>query len=100
MPWISILILIPLVTALVLAFRRFEAMPGRREPVGPNRVRAAIAAVGAACGIVGMLGFAVTGFRGTLTGYVGSIAGVPMTVWGATALLFAAAGLTSWAARA
>ncbi|WP_084074686.1 acyltransferase [Demequina sp. NBRC 110052] len=101
--WLKLALLVPflaLVIALVLVFRRFESMPGRREPVGPNRVRAAVAAVGSACGIAGMLGFAVTGFRGTLTGYVGSVAGVPMTVWGATALLLAAAGLTSWAARA
>jgi len=88
-----------LVAGLVLAFR-WADRPARRAPlVGPSRPRAALAAVGAMCAIVGMVGFAVVGFRGVLEGFVAKAAGVPMSVVAATVLVVASAVLTSLAVR-
>ena len=50
--------------------------------------------VGVVCAIVGMIGFAATGFRGLATGYIAHVAGVPMTSWVAAALVAASAAIT------
>ena len=88
-----------LVVALVAAFRRFDRPPRRAGVVGPSRGRTAAAAIGVVCAIVGMLGFAVVGFRGLATGYVGHLAGIPMPSSVPIALVAASALLTSLAAR-
>src|SRR5690606_19537890 len=75
---IKALLLVPflfLVGVLVLLFRRFDRPPPRADVAGPAAWRAAVAALAATCAIVGMLGFAVVGFRGVVSWYVGSIAG-------------------------
>src|SRR5690606_11755096 len=99
---VKALLLVPflgLVGALVAVFRRFDR-PGQREGVaGPSGWRAAVAALSAAFAIVGMLGFAVVGFRGVVSGYVGNIAGVPMTTVVASALVAASAVLAALAVR-
>jgi peptidoglycan/LPS O-acetylase OafA/YrhL len=99
---VKALLLVPflgLVGALVAVFRRFDR-PGQREGVaGPSGWRAAVAALSAAFAIVGMLGFAVVGFRGVVSGYVGNIAGVPMTTVVASALVAASAVLAAIAVR-
>ena len=84
---------------LVLIFRRFDRPPPRAQVVGPARWRAALAAASAVCAIVGMLGFAVVGFRGVVSGYTGHIAGVPMTSVAASALVGASAVLAALAVR-
>lgn len=88
-----------LLAALVAVFRRFDRAPRRADAVGPSRWRTSLAAAGVACAIVGMLGFAVVGFRGLATGYVGSLAGVPMPSWVPIVLTGASAVLTGLAAR-
>ena len=95
--WIKLAVLVPFlagVTALVALFRRFDRPPPRADVVGPSPGRAALAAIGVVCAIVGMIGFAVTGFRGLATGYVAHVAGVPMTSWAATSLVAASAVFT------
>ncbi|MCJ7832749.1 MAG: hypothetical protein MUP92_04805, partial [Actinobacteria bacterium] len=59
--------------------------------------RTTIAGFSVACAIMGMLGFAVVGFRGVLSGYVAHVAGVPMTAVAAFTLVIGAAAL-SWLA--
>lgn len=101
--WIKVAVLAPflgLVVALVMVFRRFDHPPPRAEVVGPSVTRSAIAALGVACAIVGMIGFAITGFRGLATGYVGHVVGVPMTAWAAAALVAASAAATRLAVSA
>ncbi len=93
------LVFLALVAGLVAAFRRFDRPPRREEVVGPARWRAPVAGLGVACGVVGMLGYAVVGFRGVLTGYTAHVAGVPMTADAAFALVLASAALTALAAR-
>jgi hypothetical protein len=63
--------------------------------VGRSWWRATLAAFGVACAIVGMLGYAVVGFRGVLTLYTAHVAGVPMTATAAFVLLVASVALTS-----
>ncbi len=89
-----------LVAGLVAAFRRFDRPPRREAVVGPSGSRATLAALGVACAIAGMLGYAVVGFRGVVSQYVAHVAGVPMTADVAFALVVASAALTSVAARA
>lgn len=100
--WTKLALLVPfllLVGVLVLVFRRFDR-PAPRAEVAPRAAwRTAAAALGAACAIVGMLGFAVVGFRGVVSWYVGNIAGVPMTSVVAATLVFAGAGLSRVAVR-
>ncbi|WP_062306601.1 acyltransferase family protein [Demequina subtropica] len=79
-----------LVALLVLAWRRFDRPPGRAVLVGPSARRTVVAALAVACAIVGMLGFAVVGFRGVVSGYTGHVAVLPMNVWGAAGLTTAA----------
>lgn len=100
--WIKLSVLVPfllLVAALVAAFRRFDRPPPRADVVGPSVARSVVAAVGVACGIVGMIGFAATGFRGLVSGYVAHVVGVPMTSWMSAALVAASAWLTWLAVR-
>ncbi|WP_291377691.1 acyltransferase [Demequina sp.] len=95
--WIKLAVLVPflaVVAALVAVFRRFDRPPPRSEVVGPSAARSALAVVGVACAIVGMIGFAATGFRGLATGYVAHVVGVPMTSWAAAALVAASAVVT------
>ncbi len=95
--WIKLAVLVPflvVVLALVMVFRRFDRPPPRAELVGPSVTRSALAALGVGCAIVGMIGFAITGFRGLATGYVGHVVGVPMTAWAAAALVVASAVVT------
>jgi hypothetical protein len=87
------------VVLLVLVFRRFDRPAARVDVAGPAAWRAVLAAASAACAIVGMLGFAVVGFRGVVSGYVGHIAGVPMTSVGASLLVGASAVLAALAVR-
>lgn len=100
--WVKAALLLPflaLVAALVAAFRRFDRPPPRAEVVGPQPARSALAALGVACAIVGMIGFAAVGFRGLAHGYVAHVAGVPMTSWAAAALVAVSAAATAIAAR-
>ncbi|WP_082100416.1 acyltransferase family protein [Demequina maris] len=83
-----------LVAVLVLAWRRFDRPPGRTDLAGPSAWRACVAGLAVACAIVGMLGFAVVGFRGVTTGYVGHVAVLPMNVWVAAGLTAAAIALS------
>jgi hypothetical protein len=95
--WIKAAVLVPflvVVAALVMVFRRFDRQPPRAEVVGPSATRSALAVLGVVCAIVGMIGFATTGFRGLATGYVAHVAGVPMTAWAAAALVVASAVIT------
>lgn len=95
--WWAKLALLPvfllLVAVLVLAFRRFDRPPARAALAGGGAGRAVAAALAVVCAIVGMLGFAVVGFRGVVTGYVGHVAVLPMTVWAAAGLTAAAIAL-------
>lgn len=95
--WVKLAVLVPflaVVAALVVAFRRFDRPPPRADVVGPSAGRSAIAVVGVACAIVGMIGFAATGFRGLASGYVAHVVGVPMTAWAAAGLVVASAIIT------
>jgi hypothetical protein len=95
--WTKLAVLVPflgIVAALVMVFRRFDRPPPRTEVVGPSAARSALAALGVVCAIVGMIGFAATGFRGLVTGYVAHVVGVPMTAWAAAALVAASAVIT------
>ncbi|NTV38780.1 MAG: acyltransferase [Demequinaceae bacterium] len=95
--WIKLAALLPFlagVAALVFAFRRFDRPPPRADVVGPSAGRSGLAALGVACAIAGMIGFASTGFRGLATGYVAHVVGVPMTAWAAAALVAASAAIT------
>ena len=91
----QLVVFLALVAGLVAAFRRFDRPPAREEVVGPSVWRTLAAAAGVVCAIVGMLGYAVVGFRGITTLYSVDIAGVPMTAAVSFALVVAAAGLTS-----
>jgi len=99
--WSKLLLLIPylaLVVALVLVFRRFERF--QTQPLaGPTLWRTLVAAVGVACGVVGMIGFAVVGFRGIADLYTVKAVGVPMSAVTSCALVVASAVLTSLAVR-
>jgi hypothetical protein len=95
----QLVVFLALVAGLVVAFRRFDRPPRRTEVVGPSPWRTAPAALGVACAILGMLGYAVVGFRGVLTLYAAHVAGMPMTAAAAFALVLASAALTSLAAR-
>jgi len=95
--WIKLAVLVPFlagVAVLVAVFRRFDRPPPRADVVGPSPGRSALAVVGVVCAIVGMIGFAATGFRGLATGYVAHVASVPMTSWVAAALVAASAAIT------
>lgn len=92
-------VFLALVAGLVAAFRRFDRPPRRSQVVGRSWWRATLAALGVACAIVGMLGYAVVGFRGVLTLYTAHVAGVPMTAAAAFVLVVASAALTSLATR-
>lgn len=95
--WMKLVVLVPFlagVAVLVAVFRRFDRPPRRAAVVGPSVGRSALAAVGVACAIGGMIGFAATGFRGLATGYVAHVVGVPMTSWVAAALVAASAAIT------
>jgi hypothetical protein len=99
--WSKLFLLVPylaLVAALVLVFRRFERM--KTPPVaGPALWRTLIAAVGVACGIVGMLGFAVIGFRGITELTTVNVVGVPLSSVTSFVLVVASALLTTVAVR-
>ncbi len=100
--WLRIpqfVVFLVLVALLVTAFRWADRPPRRREVVGPDWWRATLAGIGVGAAIVGMLGFAVVGFRGVLGGYVGHVAGLPMTADVAALLTFASAALTWLASR-
>ena len=100
--WVRVpqfVVFLALVAGLVAAFRRFDRAPGRTEVVGPSSWRTALAALGVACAVLGMLGYAVVGFRGVVTLYTAHVAGVPMTAAAAFALVLASAALTSLAVR-
>ena len=101
--WWTKLALLPVflvvVAGLVAAWRRFDRPPRRDGLVGVGRARAAVAALAVACAIVGMLAFAVVGFRGAASGYVGRLVGLPVTAWAALALTVAAAILAEAAVR-
>lgn len=95
--WIKLAVLVPflvVVAALVVVFRRCDRPPPRAEVVGPSVTRSALAVLGVVCAIVGMIGFAATGFRGLATGYVAHVVGVPMTAWAAAVLVAASAVIT------
>jgi hypothetical protein len=92
-------VFLALVAGLVATFRRFDRPPRRSDVVGRSWWRATLAALGVACAIVGMLGYAVVGFRGVATLYTAHVAGVPMTAVAAFVLVVASAALTSLAVR-
>jgi hypothetical protein len=96
------LLLIPFlgfVLLLVMVFRRFDRPARRAAVVGPARWRASVAALGAACATLGMLGFAMVGFRGVISGYTGMVVGIPMTTLLASGLVVASALLAALAVR-
>jgi len=99
--WSKLYLLVPylvLVALLVLVFRRFERFA--TPPVaGPALWRTLVAAVGVACGVLGMIGFAVVGFRGIAEFYTVTVIGVPMTSATSFALVLASAVLTSLAVK-
>ena len=99
--WSKLLLLVPylaLVAGLVLVFRRFERFT--TPPIaGPTLWRTLVAALGVACGVVGMMGFAVVGFRGIADFYTVNMIGVPMSSVASCALVVASAVLTSLAVR-
>jgi hypothetical protein len=100
--WVRVpqfVVFLALVSGLVAGFRRFDRPLRREAVVGPSRWRTSLAALGVACAILGMLGYAVVGFRGVLTLYTAHVAGVPMTAVAAFALVLASAALTSLAVR-
>jgi len=100
--WVKLAMLLPyllVVVALVLVFRRFDRPPPRADAVGPRAWRTAVAAVGVAAAIVGMIGYAAVGFRGITDLYSVSIAGVPLTSAGSLLLVTASAVLTAVAVR-
>ncbi len=99
--WAKLYLLVPylaLVAALVLVFRTFERFPSP-PPAGPTLWRTLTAALGVACGIVGMIGFAAVGFRGIVDLYVVEVVGVPMSSVAALVLVVASAVLTTAAVR-
>lgn len=99
--WSKLYLLIPylgLVGALVLVFRRFERFPSLAI-AGPTLWRTLVAALGVACGIVGMIGFAAVGFRGIADFYTVTVVGVPLSSVTACVLVFASALLTAIAVR-
>ncbi|MGC4175390.1 acyltransferase family protein [Demequina sp.] len=99
--WSKLYLLVPylgLVAALVLVFRRFERFP-TPEIAGPRLWRTLVAALGVACGIVGMIGFAAVGFRGIAELYTVTVVGVPLNSVAACALVVASALLTTLAVR-
>jgi len=93
------LVFIVLVAVLVALFRWADRPPRRREVVGGAWWRATVAALGVMCAIVGMLGFAVLGFRGVTSGYVDDVAGVPMTSVASFAFVVGAAAFSRLAVR-
>jgi peptidoglycan/LPS O-acetylase OafA/YrhL len=100
--WAKLYLLVPylvLVAALVLVFRRFERFPSLAI-AGPTLWRTLVAALGVACGIVGMIGFAAVGFRGIADFYTVTVVGVPLTSATACLLVVASAILTALAVRA
>lgn len=100
--WLAKLLLfvpyIALIALLVVIFRRFERFPSP-PTAGPKLWRTLVAAVGVACGIVGMIGFAVVGFRGITDLYSVKVMGVPLNSVESCVLVFASAALTSIAVR-
>ncbi len=100
--WVKLAMLVPflaLVLALVIAVRFAERPPRRVPPAGPSRGRAAVAGLSVVLGIVGLLGFAVTGFQGAGGWYVGHLVGIPITEQIAFAFVagsLAAAELAVW----
>jgi len=95
----QLFVFLVLVAILVAAFRGFDRPPRRGGVVGGSWWRTTLAGFGVASAIVGMLGFAVVGFRGVLGGYVAHVAGVPMTAVAAFALVVGAAALSRLAVR-
>ncbi|WP_200809760.1 acyltransferase [Demequina sp. NBRC 110054] len=100
--WVKLAMLVPflaLVLLLVIVFRFAERPPKPAPPAGPSRGRAVLAAASVVLGIVGLLGFAVTGFRGAGDLYVGHLVGIPITEQVALALValsYGAAELAVW----
>lgn len=100
--WMKVAMIGPfliLVVLLVLVFRRFDRPPPRADVVGTSGARAAVAALGVACAIVGMIGFAAVGFRGVVDLYTVQVVGVPMTAVTSFVLVVASALLTAAAAH-
>jgi hypothetical protein len=100
--WLRIpqfVVFLVLVELLVTSFRWADRPPPRHKVAGPRWWRTTLAGLGVLAAIVGMLGFAVVGFRGVLSGYVGHVAGVPMTAVASAVLVFASAALTWFAVR-
>lgn len=99
--WSKVYLLVPylaLVGALVLVFRRFECFPSPAI-AGPELWRTLVAALGVACGIVGMIGFAAVGFRGIAELYTVTVVGVPLSSATSCLLVLASALLTALAVR-
>jgi len=99
--WSKVYLLVPyfvLIAVLVATFRRFERFPSL-PTVGPGPWRTAGAAVGVACGIVGMIGFAAVGFRGIAEFYTVTVVGVSLSSVTSCVLVVASAVLTSVAVR-
>jgi len=99
--WSKLYLLVPylvLVALLVLVFRRFERFA--TPPVaGPALWRTLVAALGVASGVLGMIGFAVVGFRGIAKFYTVIVVGAPMTSAISFVLVVASAVLTSLAVK-
>jgi len=100
--WLKVAMLVPflaLVLILVVAFRRFDRPPARSQVAGPSTWRAAVAGLGVASAVVGMIGFAAVGFRGVVELTVVRVVGVPMTAVSAALFVAASAVFTAVAAR-
>ena len=99
--WSKLFLLVPyalLILTLVLVFRRFERF-ATPAIAGPTLWRTLVAALGVACGIVGMIGFAVVGFRGILDFYSATVLGITLTSATSGLLVVASAVLTAVAVR-
>ncbi len=82
-----------LVGLCVLTFRRFDRPPARSATVGRAWWRMVLAGLASVSAILGMIGFAVVGFRGVLEGFTARAATVEVTAWQAFALVLLAAVL-------
>jgi hypothetical protein len=94
--WLGVLVL--LTAGLVLAFRRADRPPGRRDlgggaKRGTGGRRTATAAAGMALCAVGVLGFSAVGFGGVLAGRTATLVVLPATPLLSAGLLAAGAAL-------
>ncbi len=90
--WLALLV--PLCALATLAFRTAErSRLAAGAVIGSGRVRATVAAVGAALAVAGVLAVALTGLDGLLAGRQATVVGVEVTAMGGLAMLVAGWGM-------